>query len=92
MQSSRVFLLLLLFASLVHGTKYLQMEDDFDDDYIDYSYYGHLNIPHGPTNEASKEFGIWKNNSVDKEKRKWETPMDVVECELGIIFDIEIDE
>ena len=38
------------------------------------------------------EFGIWKNNSVDKEKRKWETPMDVVECELGIIFDIEIDE
>ena len=61
MQSSRVFLLLLLFASLVHGTKYLQMEDDFDDDYIDYSYYGHLNIPHGPTNKASKEFGIWNS-------------------------------
>ena len=54
-------MLLLLFASLVHGTKYLQMEDDFDDDYIDYSYYGHLNIPHGPTNKASKEFGIWNS-------------------------------
>ena len=38
------------------------------------------------------EFGIRKNKSVDKEKRKWETPTDVVECELGIIFDIEIDE
>ena len=62
MQSRRVVLhlfLVILFAGLVHGNKYLEMEDDFDDDYIDYSYYGHLNIPHGPTNEASKEFGIW---------------------------------
>ena len=69
MQSSRVVLLLLLlvvlFAGLVHANKYLEMEDDFDGDYIDYSYYGHLNLPHEPTNEANKEFGIWNNNPVD---------------------------
>ena len=68
MQSSRVVLLLLLailFESLVHANKYLEMEDDFDGDYIDYSYYGHLHLPHGPKNEANNEFGIWNNNPVD---------------------------